>query len=286
MPPDDPNAKPDENDADIVFNPNEPRGDMGMTMEDAEDYITKLEAENKHLEAENLRIISHRTVADPKFQDQNKVIAGLMEQNQDLTRDRDNYKVSADNWRREFDKFVKLNSNRKIAAEVGFIALGIAVLSSVGLADVWSNEAIEKQERIHQLTQELQQARVEVPEAEAIATNSEMQPDVVVTGERESIALPFAKLIAVEKADYNWPIIIETEDGRKMRVLVSPALYQSSLAVPQIELPRRRFKIMEYVVIDPTWQDPDSEYLEEPLFKFSLDDYVRKKKPTAERAEY
>ncbi|TSC89290.1 MAG: hypothetical protein G01um10143_671 [Parcubacteria group bacterium Gr01-1014_3] len=267
-------AKPIEED-DIVFNPNEPRGDLGMTMEEAEDYIAKLEAENKRVEAENLRVISHGpSVEDLRVQKEQNLL--LVNENNKIGKQldeaqRESYGLRNREWRsnNELD-----NRTATMGIVIGAVTLATVVLFCICMMQ--TKALSEKKAEIDRLT-----AAAKMPaEPMAVATNVSQPaaPELQTNTEPlTSIYVRSAKLLKIEPAGERWPLIIELDDDRKMRVFVSPYRHYLS-GEYRYNLPINNFFLMEHCVIDPTWRDPDSEWIEEPLFKFSLDDYGQKRK--------
>ncbi len=285
--PDD-DAKPIEED-DIVFNPNEPRGDLGMTMEEAEDYIAKLEAENKRVEAENLRIISHGpSVEDLRVQNkQNLLLANEINR---IGKQLDEEKKESYGLR---DKQWRLNNKLSDRTANMGIAIGAVILFGIGLFILcgWQADTLrEKNAEVDRLVAEANMSTEQT--AAATTVNQPAVPELQTNTEPPiSIYIKTAKLLKREPAGKRWPLIIQLDDGRKVRVFVSPWTHRHA-SVQDGCLPLGRIRLEEQCVIDPTWRDPDSEWIEEPLFKFSLDDYgprkksVRQAQDKPQRAEY
>lgn len=275
----------DKDDLDIVFNPNEPRGDLGLTMEEAEDYIAKLEAENKRLEAENLCVIKKGASDDtaliqvPGYQ-----IADLLEQKKRLVKERDQYKDSAKGWERSWEELDFKNDRKNLAIGVLIVVLFVSVFAFLIIVkDV--DQINGHQATIDKLTKELEIARAGTTQTEAVVTKTEEPTPQAFAEPLTSIYVRTATLLNAEPFSEHWPLIIQLDDGRKLRVFVSPHIYYRAMGCARfIHTPFYGFYIKDYCLIDPTWHDPDDEFEAEPLFKFSLDDYGPKRKP--KRAEY
>lgn len=158
------------------------------------------------------------------------------------------------------------------------VVLLVAAFAIIGCAK--GND--DCQATINNLTKALEMARAGTTQTEAIATKTGELTSQAVAEPMISIYVHDFTLLKQEPVDQNWPLIIKFDDGRKMRVFVSPLAYRiiSAQKVP----PNGGFIINQYVTIDPNWHDPDGDLIEESLFKFSLDDYGPKKRP--KRAEY
>lgn len=255
--------------APVVFvdDPNKPRSPkMDLTLEECEELIDGLTEKNQMLEKANENLEQ-----------------GLKKERVRITNDPIGLAEKVLALQNTNDDLADANDKKSLVIEV----LGVsAMVLVVVLVSMWAGVYLREdyhRTTINKLTKELEMTRG--MQTEAVATNTEESAPQIKVEPLTSIYIDRATLLKAEPAGEYWPIIIQLNDGRKMRVFVNPKIHYKAMGNTKFGyIPMHNFPIMDYCLIDPTWHDPDGDLIEEPLFKFSLDDYGPKRKP--KRAEY